>query len=150
MKTTFAAQPPLPRQDRSPLATKILLALVFLLGAAIIALGIAGQRAFETSGFSAEAAYSAIHALSRDTKTVWEKKLQPQLSALPEAQREKTDEAVLSLLRSAFEGLSSGGAQAEVASVVDTDFARMCRGEATAEEIMGEMFGLARGEAKGV
>ena len=79
MKTTFAAQPPLSRQDRSPLATKILLALVFMLGAAIIALGIAGQRAFDTSGFSAEAAYSAIHALSRDTKTAWEKKLQPQL-----------------------------------------------------------------------
>ncbi len=111
MKTTFAAQPPLSRQDRSPLATKIVLALVFLLGAAIIALGIAGQRAFETSGFSAEAAYSAIHALSRDTKAAWEKKLQPQLNALPEAQREKTDEAALSLLRSAFEGLSSGGAQ---------------------------------------
>ena len=111
MKTTFAAQPPLSRQDRSPLATKIVLALVFLLGAAIIALGIAGQRAFETSGFSAEAAYSAIHALSRDTKAAWEKKLQPQLNALPEAQREKTDKAALSLLRSAFEGLSSGGAQ---------------------------------------
>ncbi|MBQ9579032.1 MAG: hypothetical protein IJR28_05830, partial [Ottowia sp.] len=31
--------------------------------------------------------------------------------------------------------LSSGGAQAEVASVVDTDFARMCRGEATAEQV---------------
>ena len=31
--------------------------------------------------------------------------------------------------------LSSGGAQAEVAPVVDTDFAKMCRGEATAEQV---------------
>ena len=111
MKNAKAAQKELPRQTRAPLITKLALALVFALGAVIIVLGVSGQRAYDTSGFSAESAYGAIYALGKDANAAWEKKLQPQLSALPEAQREKTDEAVLSLLRSAFEGLSSGGAQ---------------------------------------
>ena len=117
MKNAKAAQKELPRQTRAPLITKLALALVFALGAVIIALGVSGQRAYDTSGFSAESAYGAIYALSKDVNAAWEKQLQPQLAALPAEQRAQVDEAVRALLDAAWEGANPGSA-AEVESIL--------------------------------
>ena len=103
MKNAQAAQRELPKQSRSPLMTKLALAFVFVLGVAVIILGIMGQRAYDTSGFSAETAYDAVYSLGKDVNTAWDKQLQPQLNALPADQRTKVDEAARNL---SIEGLS--------------------------------------------
>ena len=36
-----------------------------------------GQRVYDTSGFSAESAYSAIYSLGKDVRSTWEQQLQP-------------------------------------------------------------------------
>ena len=110
MKNATAAQKELPRQSRAPLMTKIGLALVFALGICIIVLGVAGQRAYDTSGFSAESAYGAIYTLSGDVRGAWDKQLKPQLDALPAEQRTQVDEAARALLDSAWESQSAGSA----------------------------------------
>ena len=97
MKNATAAQKELPRQSRAPLMTKIGLALVFALGICIIVLGLAGQRAYDTSGFSAESAYGAIYTLSGDVRAAWDKQLKPQLDALP-ADRSFVDEDMANTL----------------------------------------------------
>ena len=117
MKNATAAQKELPRQNHAPLLTKLGLALFFVLGIAIIVLGISGQRAYDTSGFSAESAYSAVYSLHKDVASVWEKQLKPQLSALPEDKRTLVDEAARALLDAAWESQSAGGA-AEVETIL--------------------------------
>ncbi len=117
MKNAKAAQKELPRQTRAPLMTKLALALVFALGAVIIVLGVSGQRAYDTSGFSAESAYGAIYALGKDVNAAWEKQLQPQLSALPAEQKVQVDEAARALLDAAWESANPGGA-AEAESIL--------------------------------
>ena len=119
MKNAKAAQKELPRQSRAPLLTKLGLALVLALGAVIIVLGISGQRAYDTSGFSAESAYNAIYSLHQDVSAVWEKQLQPQLAALPAEQKTQVDEAARALLGAAWEGLQKGSAQ-EVESILSS------------------------------
>ena len=119
MKNAKAAQKELPRHTRAPLITKLALVLVFALGAVIIVLGVSGQRAYDTSGFSAESAYGAIYALSKDVNAAWEKQLQPQLAALPAEQRAQVDEAVRALLDAAWEGANPGSA-AEVESILSS------------------------------
>ena len=111
MKNAQAAQQELPKQSRSPLMTKLALAFVFVLGVAVIILGIMGQRAYDTSGFSAETAYDAVYSLGKDVNTAWEKQLQPQLNALPADQRTKVDEAARNLLSAAWESVQAGGAE---------------------------------------
>ena len=117
MKNATAAQKTLPRQSHAPTLTKLGLALVFALGIAIIVLGVAGQRAYDTSGFSAESAYSAIYSLHKDVAAAWEKQIKPQLSALPEEQKAQVDDAARALLRSAWESANPGSA-AEVESIL--------------------------------
>ncbi len=111
MKNATAAQKALPGQSRAPLITKIGLALVFALGIAVIVLGMSGQRAYDTSGFSAESAYSAIYSLGKDVRSTWDKQLQPRLAALPEEQRTQTDAAVRSLVDAAWESAAPGSAK---------------------------------------
>ena len=117
MKNATAAQKELPRQSRAPLLTKLGLAIVFALGIAIIVLGVSGQRAYDTSGFSAESAYGAIYSLHQDVANAWEKQLKPQLAALPEERRAQVDEAARALLDAAWESQSAGSA-AEVESIL--------------------------------
>ena len=111
MKNATAAQKALPGQSRAPLMTKIGLALVFALGIAVIVLGMSGQRVYDTSGFSAESAYSAIYSLGKDVRSTWEQQLQPLLAALPEEQRTQTDAAVRSLVDAAWESAAPGSAK---------------------------------------
>lgn len=110
MKNAVAMQREIGRRDRAPLVGKLILALAFLLGVAVILMGISGMREYDASGFSAESAYSAIHALGRDTANAWSKRLQPQLSALGAEQRAAADQAASALLTEAWEGQKAGGA----------------------------------------
>ena len=119
MKNATAAQKELPRQNHAPLFTKLGLALVFALGIVIIVLGVSGQRAYDTSGFSAESAYSAIYSLHKDVENAWEKQLKPRLAALPAQQRAQVDEASRALLDAAWESQRAGGA-AEVESILSS------------------------------
>ena len=104
MKDAFAPQ----KRDRSPLVTKLILLLVFLFGVAIIAMGFTGMREYNASGFSSEAAYGAIYKLGREVGTIWNKKLEPQLGALPEDTRQAFDDTAHALLAAAWEEQKKG------------------------------------------
>ena len=111
MKNATAAQKTLPRQSRAPLMTKLGLAFIFALGIVIIVMGVQGQRAYDTSGFSAESAYGAIYSLGKDVHTTWENQLRPRLASLPDAQRTQTDTAVRALVDAAWESAAPGSVQ---------------------------------------
>ena len=96
-------------RDRTPLITKIGLAVVFLLGLVVIFLGYRGIQEYNASGFSSETAYHAIYALSGDVNTAWEKKLQPQRDALSAEKRDALDEAAKQLLFASWENQKTGG-----------------------------------------
>ena len=97
MKNAVAARREIERRDRTPVVTKLILALVFLLGVGVILAGITGMREYSASGFSSESGYSAIHALSGEVSSAWEKKLQPQLAQVGADQRAALNAAVKTL-----------------------------------------------------
>ena len=111
MKNATAARKTLPRQSHAPLMAKLGLALIFALGIVIIVMGVQGQRAYDTSGFSAESAYGAIYSLGKDVHTTWENQLRPRLASLPDAQRTQTDTAVRALVDAAWESAAPGSVQ---------------------------------------
>lgn len=114
MKNATVLQSGLQKRDRTPAITKIALALVFLLGIAVIAMGYRGMQEYGASGFSSEGGYRAIYALSGDVADAWSKKLEPQMAALAGEQRAALDQAAHDLLIDAWEGQKSGaGAEAE-------------------------------------
>ena len=100
------------KRDRSPLVTKLILLAVFLLGLAVIVMGYLGMREYSTSGFSSESAYRAIYRLSGEVSTAWNKKLEPQLGALPEEKREALDQMSCDLLTAAWDSQKKGSAAA--------------------------------------
>ncbi|MBQ9300529.1 MAG: hypothetical protein IJ214_08455, partial [Clostridia bacterium] len=110
MKSAIAMQSGIERRDRTPVITKLILACVFILGIAIIALGYAGMQAYSMSGFSSETGYRAIHALSGDVSAAWSKKLEPQLASLSQEQRDTVTQAARTLLDGAWESQKSGAA----------------------------------------
>ena len=110
MKNAVAARREIERRDRTPVVTKLILALVFLLGVGVILAGITGMREYSASGFSSESGYSAIHALSGEVSSAWEKKLQPQLAQVGADQRAALNAAAEQLLAAAWEGQKAGGA----------------------------------------
>ena len=96
------------QRNHGPIITKLALALIFLLGLGIILMGLSGMREYDASGFSAEASYSAIYALQSNALSAW-RKMDAQLSALPEDTKSKVDEAAEELLKSAWGSLKKGG-----------------------------------------
>ena len=98
----------LQKRDRTPSVTKIILLLFFLLGVAVIVMGYKGIQEYNTSGFSSETVYHAIYKLSREVNAVWNRKLEPQITALGENDREGLDKAVYALLADVWEGQKSG------------------------------------------
>ena len=96
------------QRNHGPIITKLALALIFLLGLGIILMGLSGMREYDASGFSAEASYSAIYALQSNALSAW-RKMDTQLSALPEDTKSKVDEAAEELLKSAWGSLKKGG-----------------------------------------
>ena len=122
MKSVSAVQNEILHRDRTPTITKIALGCLLVLSAVIIFLGYRGQRLYDASGFSSEAGYQAVYALSRNVDEAWKKQLRAQLEAPEGGQREQLEEAALSLLKSAWEAQKSGGeadASAAVASAGD-------------------------------
>ena len=77
--------------------TKLCLALVFALGAALMFMGWRGQVVFNGSGFTSEAAFQAIYRLSDDVEMAWETGLQPALDHLDAGNRETLDAIVSAL-----------------------------------------------------
>ena len=91
MKTNNAAA-------RPALITKLALVLVFGLGCALVFMGWRGQSVYDASGFSSEAAYNAIYALSGEVSDNWEHRLQLELDRLPEADRARADAVAMELV----------------------------------------------------
>ena len=86
------------QRDPQQTITKIGLAVVFLIGAALIFMGIRAQHNFASSGFSSESAYQAIYALTRDVSDAWKNKLEPELKQLSETDRTALDGITVDLL----------------------------------------------------
>ena len=118
MKSATVAQKPLQRQDHTPTLTKIALAVLLIIAAAIIVMGYQGQRTYDASGFSAETGYQAVYALSRDVSDAWEKTLKPQLNSLPSDRLAALDGTAHSLLTAAWENQKAGGGK-DAESVLD-------------------------------
>ncbi len=87
------------RRDAAPLMTKAGLVLVFLLGAALVFMGIRSQRAFSASGFDSEAAFSAVHALSKDAERCWQRTFAGETAAMTDGARTAVEAAAAGLLR---------------------------------------------------
>ena len=116
-------QKPLQDQSRSDLAVKLLLLLLFLLGAGIILNGLRAMREYEASGFSSETAYHAIYALHSETETTWRQELSPQLAPLTEQECAILEEQTARLLSAAWEKQSNGGADKAEELLSDADSA---------------------------
>ncbi|MBQ7488672.1 MAG: hypothetical protein IJT77_14375, partial [Clostridia bacterium] len=82
--------------NRTALISKLILAFAFVLGLAIIALGYAGIRQYNTSGFSSETAYHAIHLLGSETATAYTK-ISSQTAAMSEEERSRLDDIARTL-----------------------------------------------------
>ena len=123
-----------PRRDRTPILTKTILALLFLLGAAVIVMGCTGMKEYSASGFSSEAAYRAIYKLGGEVDAAWDKKLGPQRKALDAESRAALDETAYTLLRSAWEAQKKGSG-AELDALLDGK-----EGEARAELVHRLLF----------
>ncbi len=123
-----------PRRDRTPILTKTILALLFLLGAAVIVMGCTGMKEYSASGFSSEAAYRAIYKLGGEVDAAWDKKLGPQCKALDAESRAALDETAYTLLRSAWEAQKKGSG-AELDALLDGK-----EGEARAELVHRLLF----------
>ena len=111
MRNAAAMRKDLTDRDRTPAITKVVLALFLLLGIAVIIMGVATQRDYAGSGFSFEAAYSAIYTLGDDAAQMWTQKLAPQRDALSAQQREQADGMAGALLESSWENQKAGGAE---------------------------------------
>ena len=100
------------KQQRDPVqtATKIGLAVFFVLGAVLLFMGFRTQQEFSRSGFSSEAAYQVIYTLSRDVESAWQKKLKPDLDKLSADERTALDEITLSLAADVRNSLSKDAA----------------------------------------
>ncbi len=105
------------RPDGAALRTKILLAALAALGAALIVLGLRGQATHQESGFGSESAYEAVYTLARDAEDAWWE-IAPAMDGLEEGPRAAAEEAVRGLVTDAWESRKSGGG-AEAARMMD-------------------------------
>ena len=97
---------------------KLVLALVFALGAALVFMGYRGQVQFESSGFSSEGGYEAVYALSDSVSKAWSDGIAPQLAAMTEQDRDRLDAEALRLLESAWDDQREGAGE-EAHAIVD-------------------------------
>ena len=84
--------------DRAALRTKLGLLLAFLLGIGIVLSGFVGLSAYRQSGFSDEAGFKAVHALSSAVSGDWKNVLSPFLSSLEPQDRAALEAQALDLL----------------------------------------------------
>ena len=108
-------------QTRGPLITKLALALVFLLGIALIFQGAAALRENDSAGFSSEAAFEAIYELSKEVDADWNALLKPALSALSDEEAAALNDISAELLRENWSERGAVGAEAFEALDLDND-----------------------------
>ena len=90
--------------DGSALRAKLVLAAVFLLGCALVFMGWRGQVEYSASGFSSEAAYGAIYALSGEARDAWNHRIRPELDRLDAVDRAKVDDIAFDLAAQLYDG----------------------------------------------
>jgi iron(III) transport system permease protein len=108
-------------QSRGPLITKLTLALVFLLGIALIFQGAAALRENDSAGFSSEAAFEAIYELSKEVDADWNSLLKPALSALSDEEAAALNDISAELLRENWSERGAVGTEAFEALDLDND-----------------------------
>ena len=108
-------------QSRGPLITKLTLALVFLLGIALIFQGAAALRENDSAGFSSEAAFEAIYELSKEVDADWNALLKPALSALSNEEAAALNDISAELLRENWSERGAVGTEAFEALDLEND-----------------------------
>ena len=104
-------QTDLQKKDKTALAARIALLLVFALGISIILMGTSGLRSYEASGFSSETAYQAIYSLSEAVEGDWKGDISPLVQSLPPEQQEALEQILHALLTDAWEKQKSGAGE---------------------------------------
>ena len=96
-------------KSKTPLITKIALALLFFAGAALLFMGQRGREDFSRSEYSTEDAYRTIYALSRHTDALWENVFKGDFASLGEAEKDLRA-LCASLASSLWDRQAEGGA----------------------------------------
>ncbi len=104
-------QTDLQKKDKTALAARIALLLVFAFGISIILMGTSGLRSYEVSGFSSETAYQAIYSLSEAVEGDWKGDISPLVQSLPPEQQETLEPILYALLTDAWEKQKSGAGE---------------------------------------
>ena len=97
--------------QRGALAVKLALALLFLLGLALVYQGLRAQKSYNESGFSAEGAFQAIYHLSEQVESDWNGLLRPGIEALPEEKQAALDTLAKDLLTAFWRERAGEGAE---------------------------------------
>ena len=124
MKHALPGEPATRRDRRASVRTKIALALILAVGAALIFMGRGGQEDYAASGFSAESAYQTIYDLSRDASAAWKDGILPALGTLDAAQREALTAGAEKLTAEAWDGVRSGAGEEAAALTAEAGEAR--------------------------
>lgn len=85
-----------------------ILGVLFLLGAALVTLGVMGQYAYGGSGFGTETAYEALHLLGTQTEADWKELISPALATLTGEQGEKLATLTEKWLKESAESVKHG------------------------------------------
>ena len=96
------------QRDYTPLISKVIIALLLILGLVMIGAGVMGIRDFDASGYDAEDAYGAIRDLSAVVDSDWESKLQPLLAEQTPETKAKLDDAAYAMLAELWESQREG------------------------------------------
>ena len=116
------------KRETSPWATRLALLLAFVLGAALVFMGLRGQDEYSRSGFSAESGFTAVHDLTTAAEERREKYLQPAMDALTAEEREAARGVMSALLKDAWEKQAEGGgAKAEAVLAEAADDTVVCK-----------------------
>jgi iron(III) transport system permease protein len=105
------------RRDPDEIRCKIVLLVLFLLGAALIFGGLWGMQQYQTSGFDQENAYTYINSLSNDIRTLYQGAVQPITEGFSETENDALTEEVIALLKESW----SSAVKTDQSARVDAD-----------------------------
>ena len=111
MNEVKAARQQIGKNKKAAVTTKLGLALVLLLGAALILAGISGIRTHASSGFSTENAFSLIYDLSSELKKEFPVYQEPGLARLNPEERTRLDSLAAGMLEQTWESQKAGSAK---------------------------------------
>ena len=100
------------KKDPSAVLTKTGLAVVFLLGALLVFMGIRGQKEFNESGFSSEKAFQEIHTLSGLVSETWQREIEPDLRLFSDEDRKALHAVTAGLVENTWEKQKAGSGEA--------------------------------------